>query len=61
MKKCCGFCKYSYCADLSDVSGLDCEKFKTLKIKDLNQIHPFCIDGFRWSIIRILYRWSLNE
>lgn len=56
----CKTCKYSYCGDLSDVSGFNCRKFKTFKIINLDIIHPFCLDGFKFSFLNILYWWSIN-
>jgi hypothetical protein len=61
MHKCCGLCRYSYCRDESDVSGFDCEKFKLLKITELDRIHSYCKDNFKLSLLRIFYWWSLNE
>lgn len=61
MLKCCMFCKYSYCADESDVSGFDCRKNKTIKLTELDQLHPYCMNNFKLSLWRVIYWWALNE
>lgn len=61
MYKCCGLCKYSHCKDESDVSGFDCDLFPTLKITRLDDIHPFCIRGFKLSLLKLIYWWLLHE
>ena len=53
MKK-CKWCKYCYCADESDVSGLDCRKNKALKITELDRVHVFC-SGYKFSLLKFLY------
>jgi hypothetical protein len=55
------FCKYSYCADESDVSGFDCRKNKTIKLTELDQLHPYCMNNFKLSLWRVIYWWALNE
>jgi len=51
--KCCERCRYLYCTDESDVSGLDCEKNKVIKITELDKQHLLC-PGFKPSILEIL-------
>jgi hypothetical protein len=53
MKK-CKYCRYLYCADESDVSGLDCRKNKSLKITELDRVHIFC-SGFKFSLLQFLF------
>jgi hypothetical protein len=57
MYKCCGLCRYSYCADESDVSGFDCEKFPDIKIINLDKIHEYCkiLNYFRFSLLKFLF------
>lgn len=53
MKKCCDLCRYLYCSDESDVSGLDCEKNKVIKITEVDKQHLLC-PGFKPSILAII-------
>jgi hypothetical protein len=61
MNKCCALCRYSYVADSTDVSGICCEKNKTLKIIAVDVMHPFCNDCFKLSLARLLYYWIKYE
>lgn len=56
MIKTCGYCKYCYSADTSDVSGFDCRKRPILKITDLDNRHSLC-PGFKTNIMVLLWRW----
>jgi len=56
MYKYCRLCRFCYCVDESDVSGFDCEKFKLLKITDLDKVHQLCLNGFRLSLLKLLFK-----
>lgn len=53
MKK-CKYCKFCYCRDISDVSGLDCEINPLIKITELDKIHYLC-SGYKFSLIKFLF------
>jgi len=53
MKK-CKYCRYSYCGDECDVSGMNCRKNKVIKITELDKVHKFC-PGYRFSLLKFLY------
>ena len=59
MHKCCRVCRYSRCFDESDVSGFDCEKFKALKLNDLDKLHPYCLNGYKLSILKYILWWKI--
>jgi hypothetical protein len=59
MYKCCRLCRFCYCRDESDVSGFICEKFISFKITELDIIHPFCWNGFKLSLLKLIYGWLL--
>ena len=54
MCKPCAWCKYLYCKDSSDVSGLDCEKNPVFRITNPNQEHPLCFE-FKFSLWKYLF------
>ena len=56
MVKSCRLCKHCYCADESDVSGLDCRINEVIKIVEPDKVHPCCKDGFKFSPLRFLFR-----
>ena len=53
MKKCCYLCRFCYCSDESDVSGLDCEKNKVIKITDVDKVHELCEGQFKLSLLKL--------
>jgi hypothetical protein len=53
MKKCCYLCRFCYCSDESDVSGLDCEKNKVIKIIDMDKVHELCEGQFKLSLLKL--------
>jgi hypothetical protein len=55
MFKSCRFCKFCYCPDLSDVSGLYCFKNKTIRIIDPDKIHDYCNDDFEFDMFRLFF------
>ena len=54
LKKCCRYCKYCYCGDESDVSGLDCSKNVILRVIELDKVHPFC-DNYSFSLLKLIF------
>lgn len=55
MIKCCRYCKFCYCADESDVSGLSCSIQKWIKIVNPEILHPYCGNFFRFSLLKFLF------
>jgi len=55
MIKCCRYCRFCYCPDESDVSGLYCNKNKIIKITDSDKIHKFCFGNYRFSLLKFLF------
>jgi len=53
MIKCCKNCKHIYCADDQDVSGLNCEKHRIIKIVCPEEMHPMCTE-FKFSLYNFL-------
>jgi len=53
MKK-CRYCKYCYCGDTSDVSGLDCKINSLIKITEPDKIHCICL-GYKFSLLKLLF------
>jgi hypothetical protein len=53
MKK-CRLCRYCRCTDESDVSGLDCEKNKVLRITNTEETHELC-PGYKFSLLKLLF------
>ena len=56
MIKSCRFCRYSYCADETDVSGLSCEKNNIIKIIELEKVHELCFGNYKFSWLKFLFR-----
>jgi len=50
----CRYCKYCYCSDSSDVSGLNCRQSPIIKITELDNIHFLC-RGFKFSLLKFLF------
>jgi len=53
MKK-CRYCRYCYCGDTSDVSGLDCEIITNIKIVDPDKRVEYC-KSYKFSLIKFLF------
>ncbi len=56
MYKSCGFCKHCFL----DKDEIVCQKFRSFRIIELEKIHPFCIDGFEFSLFKLFYWWLIN-
>lgn len=53
MFKKCRYCRYCYCGDEADVSGLDCRKNKLFRIVETDKVHPYC-DNYKFSLLKLL-------
>ena len=52
MFKKCRYCKYCYCSDESDVSGLDCRKNVQIKIIELDKVLD--CDNYKFSLLKLI-------
>ena len=53
MFKTCRQCKYCYCSDESDVSGLDCRKNVMIKIIELDKVID--CDNYSFSLLKLIF------
>lgn len=55
MIKSCRFCRYCYLVDEEDVSGLNCEKHKLIRIICPDELHPMCNMEYKFSWLHLIF------